>query len=171
LAEQPAYQTQMGKIIAEKYSIDKDKAKLGVKGAITRMVANDEVGSMKLTENGVDVVIYYNKDANMSGLHEFMQKTITGILDKNNIKIMKQGKVGSRSVPDTETADFAVEIETGLKHDRQDLESRILRGKKKAIIIVVPNAESMDKYKYLKSDKVYIVTIDGFEKLLKGLKP
>jgi hypothetical protein len=73
-------------------------------------------------------------------------------------------------VPDIETADFAVEIETGLKHDRQDLESRILRGKKKAIIIVVPNDDAMDKYKYLKSDKVYMVTTDGFEELLKGLK-
>ena len=170
LAEQPAYQTQMGKIIAEKHSVDKDKAKLGVKGAVARMVQNDEIGSMKITENGADVVIYYNKDANMSGLHEFMQKAITNILDVNKIKVGKQGKVGSRSVPDIETADFAIEIETGLKHDRQDLESRILRGRKKAIIIVVPNDDTMDKYKYLKSDKVYIVTIDGFEELLKGLK-
>ena len=164
LAKQPAYATQMGKIIAKKYSITKDKAKLGVKDVVSRMVQNDEVGSMKITENGANVVIYYNKNANMSGLHEFMQNTIIAILDKKNIKIMKQGKVGSRSAPDIETADFSVEVETGLKHSQKDLKSRLLKTNKK-VIIIVPNEDVLNRYKSLKSEKVDIITIGEFQEL------
>jgi hypothetical protein len=169
LDEHPAYATQMGKIIAEKYGITKDKAKLGVKGAIGKMLANDEFDTMKMKESGVDVLIYYNKSANMSGLHKFMQEAITKTLTDAKIKVLKAAKSGSRSVPDVETESFSVEIETGLKHDHMDLESRILRATKR-VIIVVPNDSGQDKYKYLKSDKVDIVTLDGFDELLKGLK-
>ena len=169
LDEKPAYATQMGKIIAEKYGITKDKAKLGVKGAIGKMLANEEFDTMKMKENGVDVLIYYNKSANMSGLHRFMQEAITKTLTAAKIKVLKAAKSGSRSVPDIETESFSVEIETGLKHDHMDLESRILRATKR-VVIVVPNDSGLDKYKYLKSNKVDIVTLDGFDGLLKGLK-
>jgi hypothetical protein len=166
LATQPAYATQMGKLIAEKHGIDKDKAKLGVKTAVGKMLQNDEIDSMKMhDEQGQVIVIYYAKTANMSDLHKLMQGSVAAWLTKKDIKIMKEGKVGGRSTPDLETADFAVEIETGLKHGQEDLKTRLLKATKKTII-VVPNEDVLNKYKYLKNDKVDIVTIDKFEELV-----
>ena len=168
LAQQPAYATQMGKLIAEKHGIEKDKAKLGVKTAIGKMLQNDEIESMKMRENGNVVVIYYTHTTNMSDLHKLMQGSVAAWLTQKKVKIMKEGKVGGRSTPDIETYDFTVEIETGLKHGHEDLKSRLLKATKK-VIIVVPNEDVLNRYKYLKSEKVDIVTIDKFQEVMDKL--
>ncbi|MEM4089009.1 MAG: hypothetical protein QW528_03600, partial [Candidatus Micrarchaeaceae archaeon] len=80
-----------------------------------------------------------------------------------------QATTGQRGVPDIETKEFAIEIETGLKHSLADLKARLARYNKR-IIIVVPNSEVAERYLSLKDGNIEVATLDELAKLLKATK-
>lgn len=167
LAEQPAYASQIGRIISEKFGITKDKAKLGVKAELAKLLANDAFGRIRMSKGGRAIIVYYAKTGNLSGLHAFMQREVAEALKAKGIKILEQSRPGKRSSPDIETAGLSIEVETGLKHDRIDLENRILKSQKR-VIIVVPNEDLIDRYKKFSSDRLEVVTLGEFDSVLKG---
>ena len=164
LSEKMSYATEMGKIIAEKYGITKDQAKLKLKSALEELKNNNEVGRVKYLREGKPIVMYYSRNPNLSNLHTGMQSQVVGILNDLGVTINRISTTGERSAFDIETDFFMIEIETGLKHSMEDLKDRIkstnLRG-----IIIVPNKELMEKYIGLE-ENVIVATIDSFKVLL-----
>lgn len=165
-----SYSTELGKIIAEKYSIDKDKAKLGVKGALDKLKRNGDVASMPIRRGNTDIIAYYMTNANESGLHKGMIEEILNFLNKNRITVESVSKSGGKSSTDIETPDLNIEIETGLKHSKADLKERISKSKKH-FVIVVPDEATKSKYNSLKSKQVDIVILGKIEEYLDKFKP
>jgi len=156
-----AYPTRMGKAIADKYGMEKDKAKLGVKGALEELRRSGRIASMPIHREGKDMVAYYMKDANESGLHRGMQDEVVGLLKARKIKIMEISKPGVRNSPDIETPDLSIEIETGLKHSTTALNERISKSEKR-VVIVVPDETVKKRYDSLKADTVVLSGFDGY---------
>ena len=159
LSEKMSYATEMGKIIAEKYGITKDQAKLRLKSALEELKNNNEVGRVKYLRDGKPIVMYYSKSPNLSNLHTGMQSQVVGILNDLGVSINRISTTGERSAFDIETDFFMVEIETGLKHSMEDLKDRI-KSTNLRVIVIVPNKELVDKYKDL-GENVSVLTIDS----------
>ena len=164
LSEKMSYATEMGKIIAEKYGITKDQAKLKLKSALEELKNNNEVGRVKYLRDGKPIVMYYSRNPNLSNLHTGMQSQVVGILNDLGVTINRISTTGERSAFDIETDFFMVEIETGLKHSMEDLKDRIGSTNLK-VIIIVPNKELFDKYQGL-GDRVLVMTIDSLREML-----
>ncbi len=164
LSEKMSYATEMGKIIAEKYGITKDQAKLRLKSALEELKNNNEVGRVKYLRNGKPIVMYYSRNPNLSNLHTGMQSQVVGILNDLGVTINRISTTGERSAFDIETDFFMVEIETGLKHSMEDLKDRI-KNTNLRVIIIVPNKELMSRYMGL-GENVIVSTIDSFKILL-----
>ena len=164
LSEKMFYATEMGKTIAEKYSITKDQAKLKLKSALEELKNNNEVGRVKYLRDGKPIVMYYSRNPNLSNLHTGMQSQVVGILNDLGVTINRISTTGERSAFDIETDFFMVEIETGLKHSMEDLKDRI-KSTNLRVIIIVPNKELFDKYQGL-GDRVLVMTIDSLREML-----
>ena len=164
LNEKMSYATEMGKIIAEKYGITKDQAKLKLKSALEELKNNNEVGRVKYLRDGKPIVMYYSRNPNLSNLHTGMQSQVVGILNDLGVTINRISTTGERSAFDIETDFFMVEIETGLKHSMEDLKDRI-KNTNLRVIIIVPNKELMSRYMGL-GENVIVSTIDSFKILL-----
>ncbi|KPV47041.1 hypothetical protein SE19_02795 [Acidiplasma aeolicum] len=164
LSERMSYATEMGKIIAEKYGITKDQAKLRLKSALEDLKNNNEVGRVKYIRDGKPIVMYYSRSPNLTNLHTGMQSQVVGILNDLDVTINRISTTGERSAFDIETDFFMVEIETGLKHSMEDLKDRI-KSTNLRVIIIVPNKELIDKYQGL-WENVVVTTIDSFRALL-----
>ena len=164
LSKKMSYATEMGKIIAEKYGITKDQAKLRLKSALEELKNNNEVGRVKYLREGKPIVMYYSRNPNLSNLHTGMQSQVVGILNDLGVTINRISTTGERSAFDIETDFFMVEIETGLKHSMEDLKDR-LKSTDLRVIIIVPNKELMEKYIGLE-ENVIVATIDSFKVLL-----
>jgi hypothetical protein len=164
LDEKMSYATEMGKIIAEKYDITKDQAKLKLKSALEDLKNNNEVGRVKYIRDGKPIVMYYSKNPNLSNLHTGMQSQVVGILNDLGVTINRISTTGERSAFDVETDFFMVEIETGLKHSMEDLKDRI-KSTNLRVIIIVPNEDLIDKYQNL-GDQVLVMTIDSLREML-----
>ncbi len=164
LSEKMSYATEMGKIIAEKYGITKDQAKLKLKSALEELKNNNEVGRVKYLREGKPIVMYYSRNPNLSNLHTGMQSQVVGILNDLGVTINRISTTGERSAFDIETDFFMIEIETGLKHSMEDLKDRI-KSTNLRVIIIVPNKELMEKYIGLE-ENVIVATIDSFKVLL-----
>lgn len=164
LDEKMSYATEMGKIIAEKYGITKDQAKLKLKSALEDLKNNNEVGRVKYIRDGKPIVMYYSKSPNLSNLHTGMQSQVVGILNDLGVNINRISTTGERSAFDIETDFFMVEIETGLKHSMEDLIDRI-KSTNLRVIIIVPNKELIDKYQGL-GDRVSVMIIDSLREML-----
>ncbi len=164
LSEKMSYATEMGKIIAEKYGITKDQAKLKLKSALEELKNNNEVGRVKYLREGKPIVMYYSKSPNLSNLHTGMQSQVVGILNDLGVTINRISTTGERSAFDIETDFFMVEIETGLKHSMEDLKDRI-KSTNLRVIIIVPNRELIDKYQGL-GDRALVMTIDSLREML-----
>ena len=159
-----SYATEMGKIIAEKYGITKDQAKLKLKSALEELKNNNEVDWVKYLRSGKPIVMYYSRKPNLSNLHTGMQSQVVGILNDLGVTINRISTTGERSAFDIETDFFMVEIETGLKHSMEDLKDRI-NSTNLRVIIIVPNKELMGRYMGL-GENVIVSTIDSFKVLL-----
>ena len=164
LSEKMSYATEMGKIIAEKYGITKDQAKLKLKSALEELKNNNEVGRVKYLRDGKPIVMYYSRNPNLSNLHTGMQSQVVGILNDLGVTLNRISTTGERSAFDIETDFFMVEIETGLKHSMEDLKDRI-KSTNLRVIIIVPNNELMSRYIGL-GENVIVSTIDSFKVLL-----
>ena len=164
LNEKMSYATEMGKIIAEKYGITKDQAKLKLKSALEELKNNNEVGRVKYLRDGKPIVMYYSRNPNLSNLHTGMQSQVVGVLNDLGVTINRISTTGERSAFDIETDFFMVEIETGLKHSMEDLKDRIGNTNLR-VIIIVPNKELMGRYMGL-GENVIVSTIDSFKILL-----
>ncbi len=164
LSEKMSYATEMGKIIAEKYGITKDQAKLKLKSTLEELKNNNEVGRVKYLRDGKPIVMYYSRNPNLSNLHTGMQSQVAGILNDLGVSINRISTTGERSAFDIETDFFMVEIETGLKHSMEDLKDRI-KSTNLRVIIIVPNKELMGRYIGL-GENVVVATIDSFKVLL-----
>ena len=164
LSEKMSYATEMGKIIAEKYGITKDQAKLKLKSVLEELKNNNEVGRVKYLRGEKPIVMYYSKSPNLSNLHTGMQSQVVGILNNLGVSINRISTTGERSAFDIETDFFMVEIETGLKHSIEDLKDRIKNTNLK-VIIVVPNKDLMGKYSGL-GENAIVTTVDSFKALL-----
>ncbi len=163
LAKRAAYATEMGKLVARKHGISKDKAKLGVKEATKRLLEAGKIGSARMLKDGREVVFYYQKSPNASGLHRLMQHYAMELLRKKGIKAIAME--ASASLPDIDAEGFAIEIETGLKHSIGDLKTRLIKAAKRTIILV-PNDDVAMRYKGLEKpgtiDVVAIGNLDSF---------
>ncbi|SIM83499.1 ATP-binding protein [Cuniculiplasma divulgatum] len=164
LSDRMSYATEMGKMIAEKYGVTKDQAKLKLKSALEELKNSNEVGRVKYIRDGKPIVMYYSRSPNLSNLHTGMQSQVVGILNDLGVNINRISATGERSAFDIETDFFMVEIETGLKHSMEDLKDRI-RNTNLRVIIVVPNKELMEKYTGL-GENVAVATIDSIKFLL-----
>ena len=159
-----SYATEMGKVIALKYGIEKDQAKLRIKSILEEMKNNNEVGRVKYLRDGKPIVMYYSRSPNLSNLHTGMQSQAIDILTELGVSINRISTTGERGAFDIETDFFMVEIETGLKHSMEDLKERIT-GTNLRVIIIVPNMELIDKYQGL-GDRVMVKTIDALSEML-----
>ena len=164
LSEKMSYATEMGKIIAEKYGITKDQAKLRLKSALEELKNNNEVGRVKYLRDGKPIVMYYSRNPNLSNLHTGMQSQVVGILNDLGVTINRISTTGERNAFDIETDFFMVEIETGLKHSMEDLKGRI-NSTNLRVIIIVPNKELIDRYQGI-GKNVVILTADSLKNLL-----
>ncbi|WP_124216917.1 hypothetical protein [Candidatus Mancarchaeum acidiphilum] len=164
LNERMSYATEMGKEISAKYGIEKDLAKLRIKSILEEMKNNNEVGRVKYLRDGKPIVMYYSRSPNLSNLHTGMQSQAVDILTELGVAVNRISTTGERGAFDIETDFFMVEIETGLKHNMEDLKDRI-KSTNLRMIIIVPNRELMEKYTGL-GENVVVATIDSFKVLL-----
>jgi hypothetical protein len=77
------------------------------------------------------------------------------ILTASGVTVSKTNATGDGSVPDIETPEFDVEIETGLKHSAADLQERLSKSARR-VIILSPNYEEAGRYSRYASERVKI---------------
>ncbi len=164
LNERMSYATEMGKMIAKKYGISKDQAKLKLKSVLEELKNNNEIGRVKYIRDGKPIVMYYSTSQNLSNLHTGMQSQVVSILNNLGVTINRISTTGERDAFDIETDFFMVEIETGLKHSIEDLKERIKNTDLK-VIIIVPNNDLIDRYQGL-GERVLVMTMDSFREML-----
>ena len=164
LNERMSYATEMGKMIAKKYGISKDQAKLKLKSVLEELKNNNEIGRIKYIRDGKPIVMYYSTSQNLSNLHTGMQSQVVSILNNLGVTINRISTTGERDAFDIETDFFMVEIETGLKHSIEDLKERIKNTNLK-VIIIVPNNDLIDRYQGL-GERVLVMTMDSFREML-----
>ena len=87
-----------------------------------------------------------------------MQKEAVSILTASGVQVSRTNATGDGSVPDIETPEFDIEIETGLKHSAADLQERLSKSAKR-IIILAPNYEEAGRYSRYASERVKIATM------------
>ncbi len=117
------------------------------------------MGRMKYLDSaGKGKVLYYVRDANLSLIHDYMQREAVSILTASGVTVSKTNATGDGSIPDIETPEFDVEIETGLKHSGADLQERLSRSAKR-VIILAPNYEEAGRFSRYASEKVKIATM------------
>ncbi len=146
LSEKMSYATEMGKEIAKKYNIDKDQAKLKIKGVLESLFNNNEIGRVRYIKDGKPIVMYYSRNPNLSNLHTGMQAQAVEILSNLGIAINGISTTGERGAFDIETDYFMIEIENGLKHSIDDLKERIEKTNLK-VIVIVPNEDLLKNTK------------------------
>lgn len=160
-----AYVTRLAGVIAAKYGIGRDLAKLHARKALFELVNCGDVARMRVTAMGRSYVLYYLPSAGESGLHKYMQRFVVAMLKANGIEPAAVSSVGE-AVADVSTERFDVEIETGLKASTADLRARIGRSGR-LTVIVVPNGDIAERYLRLGLRNTEVATMAGFEELLK----
>ena len=171
LGHHPSHASKMGRMIAEKYSIAKDAAKLGTKQVLQKLVNEGLVERVKFDtepEGRASVVLFYLKGENESSLHAYMVEEVRKLLEERELPILHVAKSGEDSLPDIELGErrdptaavvdpvsgigiamspggFNVEVETGLKKDMTSLLKRIEESVKHTVI-VTPNSDVAERY-------------------------
>ena len=136
-----------------------DSRRLVVKKELKKLLDGDEIGRIKYLDSaGKGKVLYYVRDPNLSPIHDYMQKEAVSILTTNNVQVSRTNATGDGSVPDIETPEFDVEIETGLKHSGAGLQDRLSKCAKR-VIILAPNYEEAGRYSRYASEKAKVVTM------------
>ncbi len=156
LRKEPLHQTGIDRALG----IDReDSRRLVVKKELKKLLDGDEIGRIKyLNSAGKAKVLYYLRDPNLSPIHDYMQKEAVSILTSSGVQVSRTNATGDGSVPDIETPEFDVEIETGLKHSVADLQERLSKSTKR-VIILAPNYEEAGRYSRYASERVRIATM------------
>ena len=120
-----------------------DEPKLAVSKALKVLQTEGLIARQALELEGKEVMLYYRRDPSMSGLHRFMVNEVIKKLEEKGIEytLAKPGE----DKPDIMTKDFDIEVETGLKHDINELEKKLATAPKKTYIIV-PDQTRKNKY-------------------------
>jgi hypothetical protein len=156
LKKEPLHQTGIDRALGIERE---DSRRLVVKKELKKLLDGDEIGRVRyLDGSGKEKVLYYLKDPNLSPIHDYMQKEAVSILAENDAKVDRVNATGNGSVPDIETPEFAVEIETGLKHSGADLQERLSKSTKK-VVILAPNYEEAGRYSRYASERVKVATM------------
>jgi hypothetical protein len=156
LRKEPLHQTGIDRALGIERE---DSRRLTVKKELKKLLDGDEIARMRyLDGSGKERVLYYIRDPNLSPIHDYMQKEAVSILTTNHVQVSRTNATGDGSVPDIETPDFDVEIETGLKHSGADLQERLSKSTKR-VIVLAPNYEETGRYSRYSSKKVKIVTM------------
>ena len=141
-------------IISKNYGLDVNTVKINVKNSINALVKGKAIHEVLYNSNK----LYFGKtldSSNLSLFHKFLENKVVDILTELGIKINIIASKGLE-LPDIATPQFNIEIETGLKHDLNDLKKRISQGDKHNII-VVPDSTVLKKYKLLKNSEVVLI--------------
>ena len=159
-----AHAGKIARIIAQKYNTDPDATKLCTLNSLRKLLNSAEINSMRASMNLRSYLVYYNRNKNISGLHNYMQRFVSTMLVAHGIKVISEA-VSGQGAPDIETQKFNVEIETGLKTRMDDLKRRIIESSK-LNVIVVPNSAVAERYLIMGMKDVEVATMAGFEELL-----
>jgi hypothetical protein len=162
LKDRVLYPSEFAQILAEKYRIDKNVAKLLVKDALWPLVEAGEVRRMEYERADLQtVVLHYSLPAEARGesiLHEYLVGDLRAFLEGRGDTVVSVSKIGEKA-HDLETRDEAFEAETGLKKMTvADLKARIATARK-PVTIVVFNSAIKERYAPLASEKVRVITM------------
>ena len=166
LRKEPLHQTGIDRAL----DIDReDSRRLVVKKELKKLLDGDEIGRMRYLDSaGKEKVLYYLKDPNLSPIHDYMQREAVSILTAGGVRVSKINATGDGSVPDIETPEFDVEIETGLKHSSADLQERLSKNAKR-IIILAPNYEEAGRGSRHASERVKIATMPELKEAVRAI--
>ena len=116
-----------------------DEPKLAVSKALKVLQTEGLIARQALELEGKEVMLYYRRDPSMSGLHRFMVNEVIKKLEEKGIEytLAKPGE----DKPDIMTKDFDIEVETGLKHDINELKLALISATKKTYLIILREAE------------------------------
>lgn len=146
----------LGKRFAERYGGEGNDYRLKIKGIPKKLADLKEIDAksvdfVKFVNNQEHIskgtIVYFRKDENPSGLHTYLVNGTADVIYHKGIEdftIMPSGM----GTADLESKKYAFEIETGLKHDKNDIKDRIVQYRKqgKETIIVVPNVDTKKTY-------------------------
>ena len=141
----PDYAYNIAKNISSKTGDNIDKLRLKVNKSLKELYNKGIIDRINLEIGKNDVVLYYHKGSNISELHEYVKSKVIEILKSLGVNIIKTD-ISGQTGADIECEYFNVEIETGLKHNKNDVFDRIKKSDKPAKIIV-PNKMVKDEYK------------------------
>ena len=112
---------------------------LAVSKALKVLQTEGLIARQALELEGKEVMLYYRHDPSMSGLHKFMVNEVIKKLEEKGIEytLAKPGE----DKPDIMTKDFDIEVETGLKHDINELKLALISATKKTYLIIPREAE------------------------------
>lgn len=169
------YTTNMAKEIMQKYpdyvvmkrgkDVTRDDVKARVLNAARKL---EDEGKVKHFSNKTEkTTMYFKTGRNMSEVHRQLERDVKTILKNKAIPILKVSKSGAGPAPDIETPDFNIELETGKKHSITDLSSRLGHANKPTVV-VVPNADILQRYLKLKTENVHVVALKNFEEFLEN---
>jgi polyhydroxyalkanoate synthesis regulator phasin len=165
LKKEPLHQTGIDRALGIERE---DSRRLIVKKELKKLLDGDEIGRIRyLNSAGKEKVLYYIKDPNLSPIHDYMQKEAVSILTASGVQVSRSNATGDGSVPDTETPEFDIEIETGLKHSGADLQGRLSKSAKK-VIILAPNYEEAGRYSRYASERVKVATMPELREAISG---
>jgi hypothetical protein len=165
LKKEPLHQTGIDRALGIERE---DSRRLVVKKELKKLLDGDEIGRIKYLDSaGKGKVLYYVRDPNLSPIHDYMQKETVNILTASGVTVLKTNTTGDGSVPDIETPEFDMEVETGLKHSGADLQERLSKSVKRAIILA-PNYEEAGRYSRYASERVKIATMPELKEAISG---
>ncbi len=156
LRKEPLHQTGIDRALGIERE---DSRRLVVKKELKKLLDGDEIGRIRyLDSTGKGKVLYYLRDPNLSPIHDYMQRDAVSILTASGVRVSRMNATGDGSVPDIETPEFDIEIETGLKHSGADLQERLSKSTKR-VIILAPNYEEAGRYSRYASERVKVATM------------
>jgi energy-coupling factor transporter ATP-binding protein EcfA2 len=159
LSEKARNINELSKILAQKFRQNdsvknRNHFKTQLMPYLEKMLREDEISKCSIenirfsdrSKQYVEEKIYYLQQENLSKLHDYLVEQTSKILTHFNkkFKIMPT----NRNTADIEGEDFAIEVETGLKHSTNDLEERIKKyeNEGKKVIVIIPNSSLKDRY-------------------------
>ena len=160
IEEEASWANDIARKIAIQFNTNIDTAKLSVTNALHRLHKEGFIARESLKIKGNDIILYYRKDSSLSGLHKFMENKVKRHLDMMNIAYeLPNGREGE---PDINTANFDIEIETGLKNNLKSFSER-LEGKSKKTYVILPNNSESERYrKVISYSNVVIMTLNDY---------
>jgi AAA+ ATPase superfamily predicted ATPase len=144
IEEEACWTTELAKRIAKEESIEYERAKFAVSKALKALLHDGKVARERINLGDKEVILYYRKDPAMSGLHRFMENQKTKLVGLEGIAY-ELAKPGEEKA-DITTANFDIEIETGLKNDLTKLQKKLANVRKRTYI-VVPGETDKERYK------------------------